>query len=215
MTMSKHPSDAPNCQEICRRSKEGSGSIASLSGGCCTVHDKPPCLNDKETLHHGRRTVKYACHLRLRILRKQREALGLRLSAIDLRRLQKVVISRWIQGCVPHAPRVHQHVIEIPQVDIGLILRQHLLNFSVQALAGVLIGLAARLVDQTINPRIGIKSAICPLGRESVGMKGILENVRIFIAADPAQRIKLESAAGDVGKKSSELKRANVERNAH
>src|SRR5580658_1423456 len=100
-----------------------------------------------------------------------RSGTGHSLPASDLNGLQKVVISRGIQGRVSHAPRVDQHVIEIPQVDIRLILRQHFLNFSVQALTGILIGLAARLVDQTINPRIGIKSTVCALWWESVGVK--------------------------------------------
>src|SRR5271170_7663678 len=45
-------------------------------------------------------------------------------------------------------------------------------------------------------------------------MKDGVENVRIFDPSGPAQRIELERAAGDVGKKSGELEAANVERNA-
>ena len=137
------------------------------------------------------------------------------LLATDLSRLQKVVIARRIQGHVPHAPRVHEHVIEVPQIDIRHILCQHFLNFRVQPSAGILIGFAARLVDQPVDPRIGIETAVGAFGRESVGVKGVLKNIRIFVAADPAQRINLESAAGDVGKKCGELEGADVERNAH
>src|ERR1019366_5614010 len=51
--------------------------------------------------------------------------------ATDLSRLQEVVIPRRIQSHVPHTPRVHEYVIEVPQVHIRDILRQHFLNFSV------------------------------------------------------------------------------------
>src|ERR1700694_2130890 len=133
----------------------------------------------------------------------------------DFRRLEKVIISRRIQADVPHPPRVHENVVEVPQVYIRHILRQHFLNLSVELPADILIGLAARLVNQTIDPRIGIETAVRAFGRESVGVKRVLKNIRIFIPADPTQRIKLESAASDIRKKSSKLERANVERNAH
>src|ERR1700691_1157651 len=45
-------------------------------------------------------------------------------------RFQKVVVARRIQRKVLHATRVHQYVIEVPEVDIRLILRQDLLNFG-------------------------------------------------------------------------------------
>src|ERR1700687_1431861 len=140
---------------------------------------------------------------------------GYWLLGTDFRGLEKVIISRRIQRDVPHPPRVHEDVVEVPQVYIRHILRQHFLNLSVELLADILIGLAARLVDQTIDPRIGIETTVCAFRRESAGVKRGLKNIRVFIPADPTQRKKLESAAIDIRKKCSKLERANVERNAH
>src|SRR5258708_14277240 len=133
----------------------------------------------------------------------------------DLGSFKKVVVARWIQSYIPHTPRVHEHVIEVPQVYIWDIFGEDFLNFGVELLADILIGRASRLVDQTIDLRIGIETAVCAFGRESVGVKGVFKNIRVFVPADPAQRIKLESAARDIRKKCSELEGANVDRNTH
>src|ERR1022692_2339539 len=101
---------------------------------------------------------------------------GNRLLATDLSRLQKVVIARRIQGHVSQAPRVHEHVIEVPQVDIRNIFRQHLLNFRVQPLADTLIGLAAGLIDHTIDPGVGIKTAGWRLWAE-IGWSGSITQI--------------------------------------
>ena len=82
----------------------------------------------------------------------------------DFRRLQKIVISRRIQGHVAHPPRVHQHVVEVPEIDGRNIVRQDLLNFGVELFADILIGLPARLVDQAIDPRIGIETTVSSAG---------------------------------------------------
>ena len=82
------------------------------------------------------------------------------LLAADLSRLQKVVIARRIQAQVPHAPRVHEHVIEVPQIYRRNIVGEDFLNLGVEPLAGILIGLTARMVDQAIDPGIGIEAAV-------------------------------------------------------
>ncbi len=43
----------------------------------------------------------------------------------------------------------------------------------------------------------------------------MLEDVGVFVAADPAQGKELERAASDVGVKRGEFKAADIERNAH
>src|SRR6266700_6510053 len=51
------------------------------------------------------------------------------------------------------------------------------------------------------------------LGREAGRVEGIVKNVRVFIAADPAQRVDLKRAFHHVGIKSGEFKAADIERN--
>src|SRR5712691_8640185 len=133
----------------------------------------------------------------------------------QLSRFQKIIISGSIQRQIPHSLRMHQHVVEIPEINVGQVLRQDLLDFCVKLLSGVLVKLAASLVNQCIYARIGIVAAIGTVRRKLGGMKCVLEDVRVFVAADPAQGIKLVRAAGHVGKEGGEFKCTDVERNAY
>jgi len=102
----------------------------------------------------------------------------------DLRRLQKVVIARRIQSDVPHPPRMHQHIVEVPQVD----RRTSLARISCTPRTDEpehSVGFAPRLFDQTVHPRIGIKSAVRSVGRKSRRTES-LENVGILVP--PIQR---------------------------
>ncbi len=49
----------------------------------------------------------------------------------DLRRAQEIVISRRIQLQILHAPRMHEHVVEIPQIDVRQVLGQNALYLGV------------------------------------------------------------------------------------
>ena len=46
-------------------------------------------------------------------------------------------------------------------------------------------------------------------------MKDVFEDVRVFVAADPAQGIKLEQAMGHVGEKGREFEGPDIERDFH
>src|SRR5580693_4718296 len=140
---------------------------------------------------------------------------GNRLGCSDFSRLQKVVISRRIQPNIAHASRVRQYVIQVPQIDSRNVPRQDLLNFEVKTLADTLVGFSARLIDQVVETQIGIKSAISPHGRKVARMESGVKDVGIFVSPDPTQRVKLESAARDVGKKRGKFIGAYVERDPH
>src|ERR1700692_5066172 len=99
--------------------------------------------------------------------------------------LQKIVIPRRIQSRVPHTSSMYQHVIEVPQIDVGNIARQDFLNFIVKFFPSILIDLAARQVDQDIDTRVAVETAVCALGRESVGVEGVFKNVGIFVSTNP------------------------------
>src|SRR4029077_4948092 len=70
---------------------------------------------------------------------------GRRLVASDLRRLQKVVISRRIRRDVVYSLRVHDHVVEKPEVDVGKVIGQDSLDFGIHRLAPAGIGFRAAL----------------------------------------------------------------------
>ncbi len=77
--------------------------------------------------------------------------------------------------------------------------------------AGVLIQFLAGLVNQRVNSRVGEVSAVGAVGRELGGVKKIFEDVGVFVASDPAQRIELEEAVGHVGEKGREFEGTNIE----
>jgi len=56
---------------------------------------------------------------------------GCWLLGADFSRLQKVVVTRGIESQVFHALRVHQHVVEVPQVNCRNISRQDFLNLGI------------------------------------------------------------------------------------
>src|SRR6266436_7351370 len=133
----------------------------------------------------------------------------------QFRRLQKIVISGRIQSQVAHSPRMHQYVVEIPQIDVRHLLSQSPLDFSIKLFAGVLVRFVACLVNERVHARVGEVAAIGAVRRELGGMKSIFKNVGVFVAADPAQGIKLEEAVGHVGEEGREFKSANIERDSY
>ena len=110
-----------------------------------------------------------------------------------------------------HPAGVHQDIIQIPEIYVRQIAGEDLLYLGVDLSALALIELAAALRDQSVNLRIAVVTAVGAPGREAAGGEDSFKNVGILIAADPAQRIKLEGSFGHVGIKGGELHRTNVE----
>ena len=86
-----------------------------------------------------------------------------------------------------YAIGVHQHIVQIPQIDVRQVLGQDLLDLVVDDLAFCLIESAAAFANQFIDARIGVEGAIGALGSEAGGVEDVLEDVGIEIAA-PTQR---------------------------
>src|ERR1700690_207638 len=105
---------------------------------------------------------------------------------------------------------MHQHIVEEPQVDVGKVVGQDRLNLIVNRLAKGGVRLCAALIDQRVEPRVDVEAAVRPVWRKLLGVKSVFENIGIFVAANPPQRIHLVGAASDVGKESGELKGANI-----
>src|SRR5271165_7124560 len=135
-------------------------------------------------------------------------------SVRQLGRPQEIVIARRTHLYTAHPVGVHQHVVQIPQVNVRQVFRNDLLDFIVDGLALLLVDGAAALRDQLIHTWVGIKSAIGAFGRKAIGAKDVLENIGIKVASDPAQRMELVRTFGDIGEERRKLKTADVELDA-
>src|SRR5258706_4058221 len=110
---------------------------------------------------------------------------------------------------------MHKNVIQIPEIDGWQFLGKNALHLSIDQLTRVWINFAARLIDQGVHFLIRIRAAVGAVGRELRRVKGVFEDVGIFVASNPAQPIKLKSAMSYVGEKRCELEAANVEHDPH
>src|SRR5438067_863881 len=104
-----------------------------------------------------------------------------------------------------HPAGVHQDIIQIPEIYVRQVAGKDPLHFSVNFFALVLVKLAAALSDKGVNLGIAVVTAVGAPGREAAAGEDSLKNVGVLIAADPAQRIKLEGSFAHVGIKGGEL----------
>src|SRR5262252_484154 len=93
--------------------------------------------------------------------KRMRESLRQRCST------QKVVIACRIQLDAVHAVGMHQYVFEIPQVDIGKVFRDDLLDFIVDGLALLLIESTAAFANQLVQSRIRVEGAVVTTRRKT------------------------------------------------
>src|SRR5262249_12644611 len=156
----------------------------------------------------------YVCGFSLRALRILRVLCGNSLYHPHLGGLQEIVISGRVQTNVSHPLRAHQHIIEVPQVDRANLLGKDSLQPPVDLCAFLLIEFAPPFLDQLIHLRIAVKPAVGSTGRETRAIKYI-ENIWVFISADPAQRVHLKQPARDVRKKGRKLEAPDLERDLH
>ena len=81
---------------------------------------------------------------------------------------------------------MHEHVVEIPEVDVRQVLRQDVLNFEIELLAGVLIDLGFCLIDEGVDAGVGVVAAVGAVRRELRGVESVFEDVGVLVAADLA-----------------------------
>ncbi len=106
---------------------------------------------------------------------------------------------------VGEAGGVNDDVIGVPEGDAGEILGEDLLDLDVVVAAGGLVGGSAGGLEEGVEVRVGVASAIGSPGREHAGGVGVVEDVGVFVGADPAKEIKLEGTFGDVSVEGAEL----------
>src|SRR5262249_25121551 len=106
---------------------------------------------------------------------------------------------------------MYQHIVVVPEIDIRDILRDETLKLGINLAARVFVNLATGPVNQPLHSRIRIVPAIGGVGRKPRRMEDVFKNIRIFVAADPAQTVQLEQSVSNIGKEGREFKGANIE----
>src|SRR5574340_487909 len=121
------------------------------------------------------RTQRRSCRIR----RTSMVSRGLR--AKSLRRefcgAEEIVVAGGVEAQVAHPPRVDQHVVQVPEIDVGQILGQEALQLGVDLLPLLRVQFPAALVDEFVGARVGIVAAIGAIGRGFAGLEGVLEDV--------------------------------------
>src|SRR5258708_33609177 len=127
---------------------------------------------------------------------------------------QELIIRRRPKVQVLDVLRVHQHVVEIPEIYVRKIARHQTLDLGVNLLTLLLVNRAAPLRDQLVYFRIGVVPAIGAFGSIAGRVKYILKHVRVLIGVpDPAQRVELKRALGHIRIKRRKLKAADLQIN--
>ena len=113
-------------------------------------------------------------------------------------------------------PLVIDHYrVPVPEIEGGQIAGEDLLRLDIVGAAPGRVSAGVRVVEQCVEPGIRVVTAIRALGGEAGSREDVAENIRLLVAADPAQRIHLKSSAGHVGVKRSVLGTAQIERDPH
>ena len=84
----------------------------------------------------------------------------------QLGRPQKIKVARRIELKPAHSPRVDHHIVEVPEVDVGHILCQYLLQLRINLATQTLVGDRSRPVDHRVDLRVGIEAAVGSLGSD-------------------------------------------------
>ena len=73
-----------------------------------------------------------------------------------------------------------------PERQVGQVFGKDFLNFAAERLPFFAIRFRANLVDQRVDARVAIVSAVGAVGREALRGKNEFEDVGIVVGADPA-----------------------------
>ena len=122
--------------------------------------------------------------------------------------VQKVVVARGRELHLSDASAVHQDIVGEPEIEIGQVFGHDALDFTVELPAPLAVSLHAGLVDQDVKPRVAIVASVGAVRRDLARVENELKDVRVVIAAHPAQGVELKVAASDVSVESGKFKRA-------
>src|SRR6516162_9081558 len=94
-------------------------------------------------------------------------------------RLEVVVVTAGHRFEISYAAGVDDNIVEIPEIYVRQIFGEDSLNLAVNWLALCLVDFAACLVEQRIDVRIGVVTAIGALRRNAGGVKHIFEDIGV------------------------------------
>src|SRR5712692_1071514 len=136
---------------------------------------------------------------------------GLRAGSTQRNVAQEVVIARRRELDMGDAPAMYTHVVEVPEVEVGHVVGDDVLDLAEDPPALLAVGLYAGLVEQGIEPWVAVVDSVGSIGRNLSRVEDVFKDVWIVVGPYPAQRIELEIAVSDVGIERGELERAQLE----
>src|SRR4051794_37568277 len=101
---------------------------------------------------------------------------------------------------------MNDDVIQVPEMNVRSIVSENAFQLEINLLALFLVQFATPFINERIDLCIHVIATVRALRRKACGMKDVLENVRVFVSADPAQGIDLERAFDHIGIKRAKLK---------
>src|SRR5689334_5886287 len=78
---------------------------------------------------------------------------------------EEVVIARWAELDMAYSLRVHDDVVEIPEMDVGQVARVGLLDLDVDGTPFFRVNLLTPLVDEPVDIRIRVITSVRTFGR--------------------------------------------------
>jgi len=99
---------------------------------------------------------------------------------------KKIETAAGIECEVGQSRVVDDNVVGIPERNRGKIDSEDLLDLDVIVAARVVVGGCAGGFEQGVNARVGIVTAVRPAGRKRLGGVAVVEDIGIFVRADPA-----------------------------
>jgi hypothetical protein len=132
----------------------------------------------------------------------------------NLRIYEERIAPGWRRNHVQETALGDNNCVLVPEIDRGQVARENLLRLDIVGAPAAGVRARGGIGEQSIEPRIRIVTAVGAFRRKVRGRKYVAENVRLLIAADPAERVHLEGAACDIRIESGELVAAQIQSNA-
>jgi hypothetical protein len=127
---------------------------------------------------------------------------------------EELVVAGGVEGREEEGVAVDGDVVDVPEIYVGEIVGDDLLDLLKDLSAFVMVGSLAGLVEEHVELGVAIAAAIGAVGRNFVGGEDEFENVGVVVSADPALCVELEGAVSDVGVEGGEFLGANFESDA-
>ena len=108
------------------------------------------------------------------------------------------VTAGWGGGEIGEAAIGDEDGVRVPEGKGGKVGGEDLLSLDVVGAADGLVGLGGGVVEEVVEYGVAVSATICALGGDAGGGEGVGEDVGLLVAANPAEGVELEAAAGEV-----------------